>query len=75
MYQAVKLYKEAIDAYIAGEMWPHARRLAKDIAPKYVFSYFSLLCLYFPLLSTDSKLSRYLSARISGRLLVFLVVL
>jgi len=35
LYQSVKMYKEAIDTYIAGQLWPLAKRLAADSAPQY----------------------------------------
>jgi len=35
IYQAVKLYKEAINTCITAEMWPQARSIASELAPKY----------------------------------------
>lgn len=35
LYQAVKLYRDAITACISGDMWAEARSIASDLAPKY----------------------------------------
>ena len=36
LYQAVKLYREAINTCIQGDLWPQARSIASELAPKYV---------------------------------------
>eukprot|EP00111_Clytia_hemisphaerica_P000435 TCONS_00001218-protein len=35
LYQAVKLYREAISACVKGDLWTQARSIARDYAPKY----------------------------------------
>ena len=35
VYQAVKLYKEALNIYIETELWSQARSLASEVAPQY----------------------------------------